>query len=104
MKRILSWLYLPTMLLGLWLLLNDSLSPGNILLGGALALFFGWASQALRPLRSRPRKPLVALKLIWRVAVDVFHSNLAVARISWIDRDKIPPGSLKIPISMRDSH
>ena len=30
MKRILSWIYLPTMLLGLWLLLNDSLSPGFI--------------------------------------------------------------------------
>ena len=104
MKRVISWLYLPTLLLGLWLLLNDSLSPGNIVLGGILALFFGWASQALRPLRARPRHPLTALKLIWRVAVDVFMSNLAVARIIWVDRHTITPGFIKIPIEMKDPH
>lgn len=104
MKRVLNWLYLPTLLLGLWLLLNDSLSAGNILLGGALALFFGWASQALRPLRARPRRPLVALKLLWRVAVDVFNSNLQVARIIWVGRSSISPGFIKIPISMKDPH
>src|SRR5690606_22178973 len=104
MKRLLSWLYLPTMLLGLWLLLNDSLSPGNIALGGVLALFFGWASQALRPVRARPRKPLVALKLLWRVAVDVFNSNLEVARIIWLGPRDIAPGFLKIPIKLKDPH
>lgn len=104
MKRVVNWLYLPTVLLGLWLLLNDSLSPGNIAVGGALALFFGWASQALRPLRARPRKPLVALKLIWRVAVDVFNSNLQVAHIIWVSRKDISPGFLKIPITMKDPH
>ena len=104
MKKIVSWLYLPTLLLGLWLLLNDSLSPGNIILGGALALFFGWASTALRPLRAHPRKPLVALKLIWRVAVDVFNSNLDVGRIIWTGPRKIQPGFLKIPITLKDPH
>jgi len=104
MKRVLGWLYLPSLLLGLWLLLNDSLSPGNIVLGGALALFFGWASTALRPLRARPRKPLVALKLIWRVAVDVFRSNLDVSRIVWKDYKNISPGFIKIPIAMKDPH
>lgn len=104
MKRLLSWLYLPTMLLGLWLLLNDSLSAGNILLGGLLALFFGWASQALRPVRARPRKPLVALKLLWRVAVDIFNSNLEVARIIWLTPRGIAPGFLKIPIKLKDPH
>lgn len=104
MKSILSWLYLPTMLLGLWLLLNDSLSMGNIVLGGLLALFFGWASRALRPVRARPRKPLVALKLLWRVAVDVFNSNLVVAGIIWKRPHNIAPGFIKIPIALRDPH
>lgn len=104
MKRMFDWLYLPTMLLGLWLLLNDSLSPGNIALGAVLALFFGWASQALRPLRARPRKPLTALKLIWRVAVDVFKSNLEVGRIIWVGTTDISPGFIKIPIEMKDPH
>ncbi len=104
MKRILGWLYLPTLLLGLWLLLNDSISPGNIVLGAVLALFFGWASQALRPLRARPRKPLTALKLMWRVSIDIFNSNLEVARIIWVGVAEISPGFIKIPISMKDPH
>lgn len=104
MKRMFGWLYLPTMLLGLWLLLNDSISPGNIALGAVLALFFGWASQALRPLRARPRKPWTALKLIWRVAVDVFNSNLDVARIIWVGRSEISPGFIKIPLTLKDPH
>ncbi len=104
MKRMFGWLYLPTLLLGLWLLLNDSISPGNIALGGLLALFFGWASQALRPLRARPRKPVTALRLIWRVAVDVFNSNLEVARSIWLSPRSISPGCIKIPLPLKDPH
>jgi multicomponent K+:H+ antiporter subunit E len=104
MKRLLGWLYLPSLLLGMWLLLNDSISPGNIVLGAALALFFGWASQALRPLRSRPRRPLTALKLLWRVAADILHSNLQVARIIWTGHKDITPGFIQIPLTMTDPH
>lgn len=104
MRITLQWLYLPTILLGLWLLLNDSISAGNIVLGVLLALFFGWASQSLRPLRARPRHPLIAFKLLCRVAVDVLKSNLAVAHIIWLSRNQITPGFIQIPIDMKDPH
>lgn len=104
MRTILRWFYLPTMLLGLWLLLNDSMSAGNIVLGCVLALFFGWASQALRPLRSKPSKPLTAIRLLFRVALDVLNSNFAVAHIIWFNPKRISPGFIQVPISMKDPH
>src|SRR5690554_4923534 len=104
MRSLMQWFYLPTLLLGLWLLLNDSLSVGNIVLGLILALFFGFGSYALRPLRARLSSPLVALKLVFRVALDVLRSNMEVARIVWFARDQASPGFIRIPITMTDPH
>lgn len=105
MKRYLHRLILPLLLLALWLFLNDTLSPGQIALGAVLALFLGWAAMALRPLQAYPKKPLVALILIWHVAVDILRSNIAVARIVWLGRKaKATQGFLKIPLRIRDPH
>jgi len=42
MKRMLPFPLLTTGLLVLWLLLNQTLSPGHLLLGGAAAPLGGW--------------------------------------------------------------
>lgn len=105
MKRLLTLAVLPIMLLALWLLINDSVSPGHIVLGSVLAILLAWAASGLRPLRSLPRRPLVALCLIWHVAVDIARSNIAVARIIWMGRRARPrPKFLKIPLQLRDPH
>lgn len=105
MKHYLHRLILPLLLLALWLLLNDTLSPGQFALGAVLSLLLGWAAMALRPLQAYPKKPLVAIKLIWHVAVDIFHSNIAVARIIWQGRRvQHTPGFVKIPLRIRDPH
>lgn len=105
MKRYLHRLILPLLLLALWLLLNDTLSPGNLALGGALALLLGWAATRLRPLQAYPKKPLVAARLIGHVAIDIARSNLAVALIIWKGpRIDDTSGFLKIPLRIRDPH
>jgi multicomponent K+:H+ antiporter subunit E len=105
MTRLLKKLALPGLLLALWLLLNDSLSPGNLVLGTALALLLAWLASALRPLRAYPKHPLIMLRLIWHVAVDITNSNIAVARIIWLGRRaNATPGFIQIPIRMRDPH
>lgn len=105
MKRYLHRLILPLLLLALWLLLNDTVSPAQVALGSVLALFLGWAAMALRPLQAYPKKPLVAISLMWHVAVDIFHSNIAVARIIWLGRKaNATPGFVKIPLRIRDPH
>jgi multicomponent K+:H+ antiporter subunit E len=105
MKRFLHRLILPVMLIALWLLLNNTMSLGQIALGAILALLLGWAAVALRPLQAYPKKPLTAAVLIWHVAIDIVHSNIAVARIIWMGRKSdATPGFLKIPLRIRDPH
>lgn len=105
MKRYLHRLILPLLLLALWLLLNDTLSPEQFALGALLALLLGWAAMALRPLQAYPKRPLTAIKLLWHVATDIAYSNIAVARIIWLGRkSNATPGFVKIPLLIRDPH
>ena len=104
MKNIAYWFALPLILLIVWLLLNNSLSSGHILLGAILALLLAWAAMALRPLRSTPKRPLTALRLLGRGAKDIIKSNFAVARLIWLGPTSHTPGFLRIPLKMRDPH
>ncbi|NYT59570.1 Na+/H+ antiporter subunit E [Alcaligenaceae bacterium] len=105
MRRYLTLLMLPIILLGIWLLLNDSFSSGQIALGTILAVLLAWAASNLRPLRASPKHPLIALRLIATVAIDITKSNIAVARIVWLgSRANATPGFIRIPLRIRDAH
>lgn len=105
MKRRSYYLLLPTVVLAFWLLLNDNFSLGNIVLGTIIALVLNWLALTVRPLRASVKHPLVALRLIWHVAVDITLSNLAVGRIVWLGRHAQPePGFIKIPLKLTDPH
>ncbi|NYT86762.1 Na+/H+ antiporter subunit E [Pollutimonas harenae] len=105
MRRYLTLLMLPSVLLIIWLLLNDSLSIGQIVLGGILAVLLSWAASALRPVRASLKNILVALRLVSHVAIDITKSNIAVARIVWLGpRSNATPGFIKIPLRMHDPH
>jgi multicomponent K+:H+ antiporter subunit E len=79
MKR---WLPAPLVsvaLLALWLLLNQSLSAADVLIGALAALVLPRLTAPLRPTAGRMHRPLVALRLIAVVATDVVRSALEVA-------------------------
>lgn len=104
MKR-LNYLALPVILLVIWLLLNDTLSIGNIILGTLFALVLNWLALTVRPLRASAKHPLVTLKLIWHVAVDITLSTIAVGRIVCLgERSGYQPGFLRIPLTLTDPH
>ncbi|MCD0505691.1 Na+/H+ antiporter subunit E [Bordetella petrii] len=104
MMRRLYKLLLPLMLLALWLVLNESLSPGQVALGAVLALWLGFASSRLRPLRSRPHKLWLLPGLAWRVGVDILRSNIAVGKLILSPRRDFSPGYVHIPLELRDPH
>lgn len=105
MTHFLRRLMLPAFLFVMWLLLNRSVSPGQIVIGLTLALVFTWLSQWLRPLKAYPKRPLTALLLIWHVAVDITKSNIAVGKLVWLgSRGNATPGFLKIPLRITDPH
>jgi multicomponent K+:H+ antiporter subunit E len=96
---------LTVMLLLMWLLLNDTLSLGNILLGLLLAIVLAWSSSALRPLRPKIRCAHLALVLLGFVLLDIVRSNINVARIVLgLHGRTLNSGFVKIPLDLHDSH
>jgi len=90
MKRLFPYPLLTLSLLAMWLLLNQSVSPGHLLLGSAVAI---GASLAMRALGNespqiRSWRPLPRLLLL--LSADVLRSNVAVAKIilSPVRRDR----------------
>lgn len=69
---------LSLLLLGFWLLVNQSVSPGQILLGTVLSVSLSWAMVNLEPSKSRLRRPGAAFRLTGAVIKDIAQSNVAV--------------------------
>lgn len=68
-------------LLALWLVLNETLGIGHVMLGAGVAGLGAWALRRLQPYPGPVRRPLAALRLLLVVLGDVVRSNVAVARI-----------------------
>jgi multicomponent K+:H+ antiporter subunit E len=105
MKRRLPIL-LALVLSAMWLLLNDSVTAGQTVLGVALALVMVAASARIRPDRPRIGRPLMMIRLFLRVSLDIVRSNLNVARIvlGLVGERRIKSGFLEIPLDLRDPH
>lgn len=105
MKALIRLLPLAIALLGLWLLLNDSLSRAQILLGLAIAVTLSALAPILRPQRARPSHLWVALRLTGQVAADIVVSNYAVGRrILRCHKEPAQSGFLDIPLRIHDPH
>ncbi|MBV4458906.1 Na+/H+ antiporter subunit E [Pseudomonas sp. COR58] len=105
MKRLFPAPWLSLALWLLWLALNQSVSPGNLLLGAVLGFAAPLMMRKLRPQRIRIRRPGTVLRLFLLVGRDVIHSNLAVA---WgvLNAGRQPPRSrfVKVPLDLRDAN
>ena len=105
MKRLVSSLPLSALLFVVWLLLNQSVSPGTLLMGAVLAVLVPLGTKSLRPGSVTMRKPLVAFKLWAIVLRDFVRSNIRVATLILTRRPRdIPSGFLQVPLDMRDPH
>ena len=93
-------------LVAMWLLLNASLSFGELLIGVALALALLRLAAPLRPVRPRLRRPLLLLRLMAVVAVDIMRSNVGVARVvlGLTGGRRVHSGFLDIPLDLHDPH
>ena len=105
MKRLVYSLPLSALLFVVWLLLNQSVSPGTLLMGAVLAVLVPLGTKSLRPGSVTMRKPLVAFKLWAIVMRDFVRSNIRVATLILTRRPRdIPSGFLQVPLDMRDPH
>ncbi|MHC8407796.1 Na+/H+ antiporter subunit E [Pseudomonas sp. TMB3-21] len=105
MKRLFPAPWLSLALWLLWLLLNQSLSPGHLLLGAVLGLCAPVMMRKLRPLPTRIRRPGVIVRLFFLVLCDVVKSNLAVAWSVLNDRRRPPRSAfIKVPLDLHDAN
>jgi len=105
LKRFLPFPLVSASLLVLWLLLNQSLSFGQFLIGCVAALFGGWMLTSLQLPKARVRRPGALLRLLVLVLVDVIRSNIAVGRIILgLGRQQRTPGFVNIPLTLRDPY
>ena len=103
MKRWLPFPRTSALLLLLWLLLNQSLAPGHLLLGTLLALGVPAAFAGLLPPESGPRRPLAAFRLLGLVLIDIVRSNIAVAQLIVYRRHKRARASFMfIPLDLEN--
>jgi multicomponent K+:H+ antiporter subunit E len=87
----------------MWLLLNESIGAGAILLGGVLALYAARSLITLEVPKMRLRRPIAAAKLLLVVFREIVRSNNAVARII-LGRKQRTSGFVRIPLDMRNPY
>ncbi|GAA0448406.1 MULTISPECIES: Na+/H+ antiporter subunit E [Sphingomonas] len=102
MRRWLPYPGLALALLLVWLLLSQSLSVGQLLLGSGAALIGSQAMAVLRPPRRRRVRLAPLAKLGALVAIDVVRSNLAVAAIILFPRKGRASGFVRIPLELTE--
>jgi len=89
----------------LWLLLNQSLSIGHILLGSVIALVGGWTLTVLGAPKVHVRRLRTICLLLGLVLTDIIRSNIAVARIILgLARRRWTSGLVEIPLELRDPY
>lgn len=105
MRRWLPYPALSASLTAIWLLLNQTLAPGQFLMGAALGIGLAVVFRQLDPPRLRLRNPHKLVLLACLVGFDVIRSNLAVAQIIIGGRSRpITSGFVSVPLRLTDRY
>lgn len=104
MTRLLPYPILSVALLAMWLLLNQSLSPGHIMVGLLVGVAGGLAISTLQVPAGRVHRPLAIVRLAFIVLADIVRSNVAVARIVLTPGRKAKSGFLTIKLDLSNEY
>lgn len=105
MKRLIPYPLMTLSLIIMWLLLNQSLSLGHLLLGAAIALLATRGVAALKPEIPNIRFSRAIPRLVLIVLADIFRSNLAVGKIILFRQVRARrSGFIELPLDMRNRY
>lgn len=87
---------------GLWLLLMNDISGGHIVIGALLAWFIPWITYPFWPESTPIRKPLVVLRFLMHVVLDILIANyMLMLRILGPTRN-LHPAFLTFPLEVKN--
>jgi multicomponent K+:H+ antiporter subunit E len=103
MKRLLPHPLLSLVLWLAWLALNNTIAPAHIILGALLAWLLPLTGMHLTDgTWPRLHRPIVALRLAFRVLWDIVVSNIEVARRVLGPESALQPGFVRVPLDLTD--
>ncbi|SDT92691.1 Na+/H+ antiporter subunit E [Nitrosomonas ureae] len=100
MARLLPHPILSPTLTGLWLLLVNSITPGQIVLGLLLGWMIPLLTQRFWPEVVTIHKPFTLLRYIGILLWDIIMANFTVARLILGDLDRLKPVFIQLPLSV----
>ena len=89
-------------LVAMWLVLNGTVAPGQVIVGMVVALGAVLGLRRLQAPSTRARRPIAALGLARIVLLDIARSNVAVAAIVLRGRKRgHRAGFIQVPLELR---
>lgn len=88
------------MLFVVWLLLNNSISAGQIVLAAFFAITIPWLVKDMRDEHPKIRRPFLAICYVLMVMKDIVVANVEVALLIIGPIKKLQPGFVAIPINL----
>ncbi|MBL8251472.1 MAG: Na+/H+ antiporter subunit E [Candidatus Competibacter sp.] len=88
-------------LAAVWLLLANSLAPGQIVLGLLLGWAISWFCARFWPQTPRVHRPLALVRFVGVVLFDIVLANLAVARLIAGSPARLRPAFVRVPLALR---
>lgn len=102
MRRWLPRPFLSLVLLLAWLLVTNSIAPGQILLGLVAGLLIPLFTDRFCPDRPRLRHPQRLLGYLAMVLFDILVANLVVARLILGPRGRLRSEFVEVPLALSD--
>jgi len=97
-----SRLFFGLMLLLTWLLLQNSIAPGHIVLGTVLAIVIPLLTAPFSPQQVLIRSPRMLLIYLARLLWDILIANLHVARLVLSPTPTLRPGFVELPLTVKN--
>ncbi len=101
LKRWLPHPLLSVFLLLIWLLLNNTLAMGHVVLGAGLAVLIPFLTVGFWPERVCVRRPWILLKFVAVVLWDIVVANLNVAVLILGSTRKLQPAFILLDLDIR---
>lgn len=102
MSKILPMPFHTVFLLIIWLLLNNTVAFGHVLLGLFLGITIPWICKPLRIPQPKYAKPFKLFSYTAMVLKDVVVANIEVALLVLGPAKNIKPGFVAVPLDLKD--